>query len=195
MTSNVGEALQAALARQWAEDDKAHKAMEHRQTHPTHSAPTPKPFQVTTNTNRMTFEQIKHHPDTRRAVIDAMVAQGHRESSVVALIGQMRRQGMVDIDDEGILHACIPEYRPVKNARTLRSLAKKGKMKEKREEKRPVSFSSAKGIAALPSAPAPVFVPSAVPPEQFVFHALEAMSVLQARAVYDELKKIFGEAK
>lgn len=194
MTSNVGEALQEAIARarQWADDDKAHKAMEHKQTTPTNPV---KPFQVTTNTNRMTFEQVKHHPDTRRAVINALVRQGHRESSVVAILGQMRRQGMVDIDDEGIMHACIPEYRPVKNARTLRSLAKKGKVKEKREEKQPVSFSSAKGIAALPSAPAPVFVPSAVPPEQFVFHALEAMSVLQARAVYDELKKIFGETK
>jgi len=54
------------------------------------------------------------------------------------------------------------------------------------------SSSGKAGIAAL--SPAPAVVP-VVPPEQFVFKLLESLSVLQARAVYDELRKIFGEQK
>ena len=110
----------------------------------------------------------------------------------------MLRQGVAQLDDMGVLHVTTSEYVPLKSAKTLRNLLQKKTTKKAVVVKKDQRVSSSAGIAALSPAPAPapaVFVPAAVPPEQFVLHALESMSVLQARAVYDELRKIFGDAK
>lgn len=200
MQATLQEQLRAAL-NQWEKEEKAPA--------PAPAAPVKTyPFQVSNNLNRAAFNEIRDNPGTRKQINDTLVSRGYKLGSVSAVIGQMLRQGVAQLDDEGVLHVTVSEYVPLKSHKTLANMKKKQKqivvdvrkkkvtMVEKvvKEERRPVSSSA--GIAALSPAPAPaVFVPAAVPPEQFVLHALESMSVLQARAVYDELKKIFGESK
>lgn len=195
MQATLQEQLRAALNK-W-EKEEARPAPAPVKTYP---------FQVSNNLNRAAFNEIRDNPGTRKQVNDTLVSRGYKLGSVSAVIGQMLRQGVAQLDDEGVLHVTVSEYVPLKSHKTLANMKKKQKQivvdvrKKKvevvvKEEKRPVS-SSVGGIAALSPAPAPaVFVPAAVPPEQFVLHALESMSVLQARAVYDELKKLFGDAK
>lgn len=203
MQATLQEQLRAALNK-WEQEEKAAPA-------PAPAAPVKTyPFQVSNNLNRAAFNEIRDNPGTRKQINDTLVSRGYKLGSVSAVIGQMLRQGVAQLDDEGVLHVTVSEYVPLKSHKTLANMKKKQKqivvdvrkkkvtMVEKvvKEERRPVSSSA--GIAALSPAPAPapaVFVPAAVPPEQFVLHALESMSVLQARAVYDELKKIFGESK
>lgn len=163
-------------------------------------APAPAPFQITNNLNRAAFNEIRDNPGTRKQVNDALVSKGYKLGSISAVIGQMLRQGIAQKDDEGVLHVTVSEYVPLKSHKTLANMKKKQKqiIVDVRKKKmtmvegdgRPVSSSSA-GIAAIvqPKNPLPQSVLWSVR------SVLESLSVLQARAVYDELKKIFGDAK
>ena len=194
----LAEQLRARLAErelaQWAEDDEAHKKMEEK-----HSPPKRSPFQVTNNLCRTAYEQVRDFPATRKNVSDALKAKGYQIGSISAVIGQMIRQGVAQPDDEGVLHITTSEYTPLKSSATLRNREKKAKQKQvlvdvrkktvRVVEERPVS--SSVGIAAIPMRPKDPPYPRPLPwsPREI----LEMMDVLQARAVYDELKKIFGD--
>jgi len=189
----LAEQLRARLAErelaQWAEDDTAHKKME--------SPPKRSPFQVSNNLCRTAYEQVRDFPDTRKNVTNALKAKGYLIGSISAVIGQMIRQRVAQPDDEGVLHVTTAEYTPLKSSATLRNREKKAKQKQiivdvrkktmRVVEERPVSA----GIAAIPMRPKDPPYPRPLPwsPREI----LEMMDVLQARAVYDELKKIFGD--
>jgi hypothetical protein len=194
MQASLGEQLRAALNQWDREEKKEQEPASYQKT---------SPFQITNNLNREAFARIQRAPGTRKQITQDLVAQGFKLGSVSAVLGHMLRQGVAQVDDEGLMHVTVPEYVPLKSSQTLRNMEKKkaaqGRKKvvvvpKKAGEKRPVS-SSVGGIAALSPAPAPTLVPAATPAEQFVFKLLESLTVLQARAVYDELKKIFGESK
>lgn len=198
----LAEQLRAKLAErelaQWAKDDEAHNKMEKQG-----EGKRPSSFPVTNNLCRVAFEQIRDFPDTRKNVNEALKEKGYNISSISSIIGQMIRQGVAQADDEGVLHVTTPEYTSLKSASTMRNLAKKAKQKKlivdvrkktvRAEEERPVSSSVGAGIAAIPMRPKDPPHPKPLPwsPREI----LEMMDVLQARAVYDELKKLFGDAK
>lgn len=197
----LAEQLRAKLAErelaQWAKDDEAHNKMEKSRPSPT------KPFAITNNLCRVAFEQIRDFPDTRKNVNEVLKQRGYHISSISAIVGQMIRQGVAQADDEGVLHVTTAEYTPLKSASTMRNLTKKTKQKKllvdvrkktvRVEEERPVSSSVGAGIAAIPMRPKDPPHPKPLPwsPREI----LEMMDVLQARAVYDELKKLFGDVK
>ena len=156
----------------------------------------PSPFQVSNNLNRAAFQEIKDNPDTRKKVTDRLIARGYKLGSVSAVIGHMLRQGVAQLDDEGVLHVTTAEYVPLKSSKTLQNMRKKAAAKQimvdvRKREVRPVSASSsgkAAGITALSPAPAPAPIPAK---PWSVYGLLETLSILQARDLYDELKKIF----
>lgn len=162
----------------------------------------PSPFQVSNNLNRAAFQEIKDNPDTRKNVTDRLLARGYKIGSVSAVIGHMLRQGVAQLDDEGVLHVTTAEYVPLKSSKTLQNMRKKAAAKQimvdvrkrqvrvVKEEKRPVSASSSgkAGITALSPTPAPAPIPAK---PWSVYGLLETLSILQARDLYDELKKIF----
>lgn len=195
MQDTLGEQLRAAL-NQWEREEKQEAApvpVSYQKT---------SPFAITNNLNRKTFSCIQNSPGTRKEITEHLVKQGFKLGSVSAVIGHMLRQGVAVIGSDGVLRVTTPEYVPLKSYKTIQNMKKKTQERKKvvvvskktglpvGGEKRPVS-SSVGGIAALSPAPTPV--PAPVSPEQFVFKLLESLSVLQARAVYDELKKIFGD--
>lgn len=218
MQATIQEQLRAALNK-W-EQEEAHPAPAPA---PAPSFPTfpAVPFPITNNLNRTAFQEVKDNPGTRKQVTDRLIARGFKLGSVSAVLGHMLRQGVAQKDDEGIMHVTTSEYVPLKSSQAIKKLKKKAMAKKLREERRilvdvrnkklletvrvekgeerPVSSSSA-GLTALVPAPAPTPItptttPTPIPPEQFVMRMMETMTVLQARAVYDELKKLFGDAK
>jgi len=179
MTGSLGEVLREALARKWAEDDTAHKQMEE-------AKPTGKQlFAVSNNVSRATFDYIKANPGARSGIVAALAQQGYKTNSVTSLITQMLRQGVLVIGAGNVLRTAQAEYVPIKSTR-------KRKEKETMPE-RPVSLPPAAGIAAIAPTPVPIPVPVVVTNE--VEHILITLPIKQARALYDELSKIFGDAK
>ena len=145
-----------------------------------------KVFAVTTNTSRATFEQIRDNPGrTRIDTTKAVVAKGHKKSSVQSLIGQMLRQGQVRMQSD-LLYAVGAEFQPIKFADRRPLPERKVVVVQRRKAPEPAP------------APTPALAP-AKPYEAPFLNAgwnaatiLDHLSIKQARALYDELKNIFG---
>lgn len=174
-----------------------------------------KGFQVTNNMNRIFFEHVKNNPGTRQQLIGEMVTRGFKKGSTTSLVQQMLRQGLLQKDDEGVLHLTVAEYTPVKASRTLKKLEEakakaeaRERAKAKREERKKVVFVSKKtGLPfeakrpVSPSPAVPMGIPSAPvssvagPIVRSTWNAQDAvagLTVLQAKELYAELKKIFN---
>ena len=191
MQATLQEQLRATLSK-WEKEEKEQTA---QQAQPASYQKT-SPFQVSNNLNRTAFREIKDQPDTRKKITQRLINQGYKLGSVSAVIGHMIRQGVAQVDDEGVIHVTTSEYVPLKSYKTLQNMKKKAEKARKKvteirvdvrnkklEEKRPVSS----GIAAL-STPTPAPMPTK---PWSVYGLLETLSILQARDLYDELKKIF----
>jgi hypothetical protein len=134
----------------------------------------PHAFKTSNNVSRETFNYIKDNPGLRRVQIaHAMEDRGFKKSSAMALSSQFVRAGMARVVDGGVFVA-QSEYTPIK------SLPKKAKG---------VSKVTAKKVQkAIMEAP----VQPIVSHDTLVKAMLSRMSIIQAREMYDELKKIFA---
>jgi hypothetical protein len=182
MSNSLGEALKSALAKQWASDDEAHNKMEGKGK---------KLFAPTNNVTRATFDEVRDSPATRSVIIKRLTSLGYKENSVSSLITQMLKQGMLRLDKQGVLQATTPTYVPLKpwkhrvavqtkpkiviKKKEAKLVVEKKEEKPVREERRPVSNTIFLGWSTR--------------------EILENLDIFQARAVYDELKQIFGNAK
>jgi len=151
-------------------------------------------FEVQNNVTRVTFDYIKSHPGTTAAAASKdLVKNGFKESSVTALMAQFVRAGLATRDNNHGYRVTVDEYVPMKASAKY---AKKSSPKPKataNDHKRPQSTTPQNdGIAALqPEATSKRVVNTIVfgkPPEEVVKH----MNVIQARELYDYLKKMFG---
>ena len=138
-------------------------------------------FKTTNNVTRTTFNYVKNNPgNTRTQIVAALETQGFKPNSTTSLVAQMIRQGHMR-DTNGAVFAAQDEYTPIKGARI------------KKQEK-PV----AKPVATKAQAkPRPTFIPPTETPVQInaawdAETLLNNLSIKQARALYDELRKIFG---
>ena len=172
-----------------------------------------KAFSVTNNVTRATFDYLKKHPNLTSAEICAdMEKLGYKESSVGSLLAQFAKQGLAERDDRGRYITIVDEYRPLKaKKKHSKIVAKPEEVKAKRKYTK-----RSEGIGALLKAK----IESAPTPSQAAFDAaayamggqarvdrsfltklvrtkspesiVENMNVLQARELYDYLRKIFG---
>lgn len=134
----------------------------------------PHAFKTSNNVSRETFNYIKDNPGLRRVQIaHAMADRGFKKSSALALSSQFVRNGMARVVDGGMFVA-QPEYTPIK------ATPKKAKGVAK--------VTAKKVQEAIMETPMPI----AVSHDTSVKTMLSRMSVLQAREMYDELKKIFA---
>jgi hypothetical protein len=132
----------------------------------------PQTFKPSNNVSRETFNYIKDNPGvTRTQVAKAMADRGFKKSSAFALSSQFARQGMVRRVDSG-LFVTQPAYTPVKSSK---------KIKEAKVTK----------VTAKP-VKQPTIAQPAIDSGTSAKALLSTMSILQAREIYDELKKIFG---
>ena len=147
-------------------------------------------FEIKNNVTRITFDYIKLHPGTTAAAASRdLIKQGYKESSVTALMAQFVRAGLAVRDNNHGYRVVVDEYIPMKAAQKY---VKKPAVKAKPASKAHAHESQSSGIAALqPEATAKRIVNTIVfgkTPEEVIKH----MTVLQARELYDYLKKIFG---
>jgi hypothetical protein len=146
------------------------------------------PFAIQNNVTRVTFDYIKLHPGTTAAAASRdLTKHGFKESSVTALMAQFVRAGLAVRDNNHGYRVTVDEYTPMKaSAKYTKKDVVKAKPAPKAREPQN------DGIAALhPEATSKRVVNTIVfgkTPQEVIKH----MNVLQARELYDYLKKVFG---
>lgn len=190
--------LQTALSKaiqQWTTDDNTDTA-------PAVEAPTTKAsrFQPTNNVSRVTFNTVRDNPGlTRVEVANRLRAQGFRYDSVHALLTQMLNQELI-AEESGSrkLRALVQEYTPLKTAlrrkpKTVEKAVDKPKRKYTRRAVVSLPVEAVGGVAALlptkEDMTSKVMISASWSADQIMDH----LSIKQARALYDELKTIFGK--
>jgi hypothetical protein len=174
--------IQTALANainEWSKDELAQPQTEE---------PMPnKPFNVTNNVTRTTFEFVLAHPGVHyKSAINALTARGFKENSITALLSQMRRAGLVVRDTDDRYTAVGTEYVPMKAS------AKTKPKSVKHFTNKPVK--AAPTLAPYEN-PAPAPAPAPAVTVNDVDYLLNTLPIKQARELYDALHKIFGGAK
>lgn len=162
-----------------------------------HTAPEPEPmpettpsqkpyFTTTNNVCRATFECIKKNPGkTRKELYDALLESGYKKSSTTSLVGQMLRQGLVR-ETGGLLFAAIPEYAPLKSSKVWANQQAK---KEGKPQRKVVEITNKRTGEVINPRSAPAAQINSVWDADVM---LNSLSIVQARALYDSLRKIFG---
>lgn len=146
------------------------------------------PFAIQNNVTRATFDYVKLHPGTTAAAACKDLAKsGYKESSVTALMAQFVRAGLATRDNNHGYRVTVDEYTPMKaSAKYTKKNVVKAKPAPKAREPQN------DGIAALqPEATSKRVVNTIVfgkTPEEVIKH----MNVLQAKELYEYLKKVFG---
>jgi hypothetical protein len=150
----------------------------------TPATPTDKPyFTVTNNVTRVTFDYVRDNPGkTRKEVAVALEKQGFKPSSVTSLLGQMVKQGLFRESNE-LLYVTTGEYTPLKSSKKMKAVAEKQQAPQRK-------------VVTITRRAAPEAEPTPVPPNAkfsaTIPQLLDTLSVVQARELYDALRKIFG---
>ena len=135
-------------------------------------------FKVTNNVTRATFDYVKNNPrQSCKTICKALEKQGYKSASVGSLLTQFVKNGLCVRDANNNYTTIVNEYTPIKASKKLKTDQVIQKAKTTRGQ----------GIAAL--SPQPKYIPVN---DWNVQAVLNDMSIVQARAMYDELKKIFG---
>lgn len=135
-------------------------------------------FKVTNNVTRATFDYVKNNPrQSCKTICKALEKQGYKVASVGSLLTQFVKNGLCARDANSNYTTIVNEYTPIKVRKQIKAAQVIQKAKVTRGE----------GIAAL--SPQPKYIPVT---EWNVQAVLNDMSIVQARAMYDALKKIFG---
>ena len=168
--ASLNDALKSALDG-WKSDD-THAA-------PTYTETTYKTVPMntqTTSVSESTFNFIRDNPRIhKKDAIRGLTKLGFNPASTTSLISGMIRQKMVDQNYAGTLVALVPKYVPLK----VMSKPKKTPHKHVRIT---VKGEDINGIAALAKPPI----------AHSISNLLDNISVNEARALYLELKTMFG---
>jgi hypothetical protein len=160
------------------------KALNEWEPEPTPApAPTKPYFTVTNNVTRITFDYVRDNPGkTRKEVAVALEVQGFKPSSVTSLLGQMVKQGAMR-ESAHLLYVTASEYAPLKSSKKVKEMA----AKPQEQQRKVVKLVNTRTGEVLNPTPAPQ-INAAWDAETL----LNNLSIKQARALYDELRKIFG---
>lgn len=130
-------------------------------------------FQPTNNITREVFNYVRDNPGLQRKdIIKNLKERGYNSSSITSLIGQFLRQNMFKFINGTGLATTQPEYTPLKSLSSLKNTKKVAKVTAKKKE-----------VATIEAVP--------VQHNTEVKAMLSRMSIVQAREMYDELKRIF----
>ena len=166
-----------------------------------------KAFSITNNVTRATFDFVKKNPNLTSTEICAdMEKLGYKESSVGSLLVQFAKQGLAERDDRGRYITIVDEYRPLKaKKKVLKVVPKPVEVTPKRKYTKRSEGIGALLQAKMESTAMPKHIQHALnpPTEPKTFltklvrtkspeSIVENMNVLQARELYDYLKKMFG---
>ena len=149
-------------------------------------------FKPTTNTSRTAFEIVRDNPyKTKREYIKLLAQQGFKASSTASLISQMTRQGMLSVDDMGLMHATQNEYSPLKAVKVFKAKkanpVKTSKLRTSREP-------SKEALAAAAEAMGSIGMNGLMdlPIRSNIEVILEDISLSDAHELYRKLHQYFG---
>jgi hypothetical protein len=146
----------------------------------------PQQFIPTNNVTQETFNYVKNNPNKNSAEIcDALEVKGFKKNSVGSLLTQFVKQGQMLRNHNAQLRTVVSTYTPLKSTRKFKAEGKRTS-KIVQIKSKPKSA----GIAALQvdTKAHPAFEVTPWSTDGII----SKLSVIQARALYDELKKIFG---
>jgi len=176
LKSEMSKVLEA-----WEQDDQ-----QTQQEKPVPTNTLPQIFKPTNNVSRETFNYIRDNPNKNsKEIRTTLTKRGFNAGSVGSLITQFLKQGQVSKDANGRYNTIVPEYTPLKSTKNFRS---EGKRVNKIVQIK--SKTKSQGIAALQVDIATQTSFSVTP--WSTDGIISKLSVIQARALYDDLKKIFG---
>ena len=133
-------------------------------------------FKTTTNTSRASFEIVRDEPyKTKGEYVKLLTLRGFKSSSTASLLSQMTRQGLLSVDDMGLMHANQTEYRPLKTAKVYAKQAKKVKTSKLRTSE----------VIKERVLPTIVF-------RSKIDEILDGISLSDAHELYRQLHKYFG---
>ena len=187
---DIKTALESALKttiQEWANDDKPYQPQEKAKMklNVVKTQDNKVRFMPTNNVSRDTFNFVQQHPDSTRAeVVSALTGKGHNKASVTSLIGQYVRCAYFTQSSDGKLRCVLPEYKSLPSTAKQMRLAKQLNT----PKAKPKAKATSAGIAALTPATTTAPLNTQFDPKAL----LNTLSVMQARALYDELKQIFG---
>lgn len=145
--------------------------------------PTRHLFKPTNNASRETFNAVRDFPNQQPSFyVNMLEKKGFKHATVRSLVYQMTKQGQFHQDISGALTTVANAYVPIKAG------------KPKTAKPKQVDVPAQAGIAALP----PQDSKPKVTRSLIINHTWDAqkevdkLSVMQARALYDLLKTIFG---
>lgn len=140
-------------------------------------------FTPTNNVTQETFNYVKNNPNKSSGEIRAaLVARGFNDGSVGSLITQFTKQGQFVKDHNGKYKTIASTYTPLKSSKHFRA---EGKTKVKTKVPSVKTKPRSEGIAAL--------APQVTATTQWDADTIiNNIGLKQARALYDELKKLFG---
>lgn len=200
-------ALTQAL-NEWAKDDEPvtqtinqkEKAMGN--PNPTvnlaHVAPGKIRFAPTVGVTEAVFNYVRDNPGhTREQVIQNLIANNFKQSSVSSLVGQFIRSDYFVKDASGGLRVAFNEYKSLPSTKTQIRYFKAKQMALKKRAPKTITLVTKKpkapkaegaGIAALKVDTVEKVETNKFEPGAFI----DSLSVMQARELYDMLKRIFG---
>jgi hypothetical protein len=149
-------------------------------------------FRTTNNVTRETFNYIKNNPNkTTPEVCEALEKRGFKESSVNSICAQLSKQGQVVKDGYTKRMVAVGnEYQPLKSASAFKALnAPKPALKVVKRREPPQDAGLASIAPKEPDTSRSTIVLNRNWTAQGV---VDKLSVMQARELYDLLKKIFG---
>jgi hypothetical protein len=149
-------------------------------------------FRTTNNVTRETFNYIKNNPNkTTPEVCEALERLGFKESSVNSICAQLSKQGQVVKDGYTKRMVAVGnEYQPLKSASAFKALnAPKPALKVVKRREPPQDAGLASIAPKEPDTSRSTIVLNRNWTAQGV---VDKLSVMQARELYDLLKKIFG---
>lgn len=145
-------------------------------------------FTATNNVSVETFNYVKNNPrSVASEIYSALEKRGFKKSSVGSLLTQFVKQEQMARTEAGKYTTLVPAYIPLKSAKKHREQIKAEA--KKKEAPKPKLVSS--GIAALKAEPR-AKVTGVTSSAWDADTIINNIGLKQARALYDELKKIFG---
>ena len=190
------------IANAWDTHEQTIRHDSHEKSKEKEVSTQPNQTEYTGNMSRDLYMFVIHHPnempqaDIAHLMVDKF---GYKYTSVQALITQMKRNGMLLVDEQGKLVATQDEYKPFANPykTTKATLKAKAKAKTKSADiNDALSYVSAQvkpqaGLMALqPTKLLPVQLPA--PAALTADSVLASISVSEAFKLYQELSKMFG---
>jgi hypothetical protein len=184
--SDLNTALRSALDG-WRSDDTNTDLPEPKPAITTMTtAPAPAQTLAHTSVSQQTFEHVKANPGvTTRQAVNDLAAMGLHATSVASLISQMVLSGMCKRVDQQ-LYMQVKYYRPIQTSKKVKKVTSKRdvvRIVTRPHPQEDAAAVSAAGIASLASKPDVA---------HNIKSLLDEISVNEARALYLELKKLFG---